>query len=181
MSIYTRTGDTGTTAYLGGGRAEKSSLRICAYGEVDELNSFIGAVIATEPTEFEREILETIQETLFAIGGRLASPNPEKVAKVLEKARVEQAAVDHLERRIDAADAELEPLKSFIAPGGCPKAASLQVARGVCRRAERSVAKLHEAEAVDPVILKYLNRLSDLLFTLARLANRELNIPDKIW
>lgn len=181
MKIYTKTGDRGDTALFGGGRVPKDDLRVTAYGEVDELNSFIGAAIATVPADFESTLLSDIQRDLFAIGGQLASPDPKKVAKALEKAVIADNRVPALEAAIDRADTELEPLKSFVLPAGTPKAASFHVARTVCRRAERAVVSLHREHAVPPVILTYLNRLSDLLFTLARLANRRADVPDRTW
>lgn len=181
MSIYTRKGDDGTTSYLGGGRVPKSAARISAYGDVDELNSFIGLAMSTEPGDFEREILESVQTTLFAIGGHLATPDPAKLANLGEKSSIDERLIDELEKEIDRTSAELDPLKAFILPGGSAKAASLHIARTVCRRAERSVVALSQKETVEPVITAYLNRLSDLLFTFARLANHRSRIPDRIW
>ncbi|MSR06764.1 MAG: cob(I)yrinic acid a,c-diamide adenosyltransferase [Gemmatimonadetes bacterium] len=181
MKIYTKTGDTGDTALFGGGRVPKDDLRVTAYGEVDELNSFIGAAIATSPADFESALLSDIQRDLFAIGGQLASPDPKKVAKALEKAVIAESRVPALEAAIDRADIELEPLKAFVLPAGTPKATAFHIARTVCRRAERAVVALHKQHAVPPVILVYLNRLSDLLFTLARLANRRAGVPDRTW
>jgi cob(I)alamin adenosyltransferase len=181
MKIYTRTGDAGETALFGGGRVPKHDARVAAYGDVDELNAAIGAVIAAPPGDFEAGLLEEVQRDLFAIGGQLASPDPAKVAKALEKARLDERRVAALEAAIDRADAALAPLAAFVLPGGTPKAAALHVARTVCRRAERGVVALHQGQAVPPIILTYLNRLSDLLFTLARLANRLAGIADRTW
>jgi cob(I)alamin adenosyltransferase len=181
VKIYTRTGDAGETALFGGGRVPKDDARVRAYGDVDELNSTIGAALACEPRDFEPAILEAIQRDLLAIGGRLASPNPEKVARALEKAVIPPDRVRALEEVIDRADTELPPLSAFVLPGGGPKAAWLHLARTVCRRAERSVVALHREGGVPPVIIAYLNRLSDLLFTLARLANHRGRIPDRTW
>lgn len=181
MKIYTKTGDRGETALFGGGRVAKHDLRVTAYGEVDELNSAIGAAIATSPADFESQLLGDVQRDLFAIGGRLASPDPKKVEKALEKAVINEQRVAVLESAIDRADRDLEPLTAFVLPAGTPKAAAFHLARTVCRRAERAVVALHQEHAVPPVILTYLNRLSDLLFTLARLANQRAGVADRTW
>lgn len=181
MKIYTRTGDTGETALFGGGRVGKDDPRVAAYGEVDELNAVLGWVLAVEPASFERELLLGVQRDLFAIGGQLASPDPSKVAKALTKAALEDARVGALEQAIDRADAALAPLEAFVLPGGAPKAAAFHVARTVCRRAERHVVALDHAQGVPPLIVRYLNRLSDLLFTLARLANHEAGVTEERW
>jgi cob(I)alamin adenosyltransferase len=179
--IYTRTGDAGQTALFGGGKVGKNNPRVAAYGDVDELNSTLGVVRATAPTDFFDSLLETIQRDLFSIGGHLATPDPEKVRKALAKAELSSTRVQLFEQVIDEADAELEPLKAFILPGGTPKAAALHVARTVCRRAERQVVALAAAEPVPAEFLVYLNRLSDLLFTLARLANHRAGVGDVTW
>lgn len=181
MKIYTRTGDQGQTSLFGGGRVAKDHLRVTAYGDVDELNAALGAVMACEPVELERALLESVQRDLFAIGGQLASPQPGKVAKALVKAELPTGRVEALEAAIDRADGELAPLSAFVLPGGTMKAALLHVARTVCRRAERSVVGLDRDERVADPILPYLNRLSDLLFTLARLANQRAQVPDRTW
>jgi cob(I)alamin adenosyltransferase len=181
VKIYTRTGDEGETALFGGGRVGKDNPRVAAYGDVDELNSSIGAAMATEPRDFEASLLESIQRDLFAIGGQLASPRPDKVKKSLVKAAIPDDRVPALEAAIDHADRELEPLAAFVLPGGSPKAAQLHLARTVCRRAERAVVSLNRTDDVPAVILQYLNRLSDLLFTLARLANRRAGVADRAW
>lgn len=179
--IYTRTGDAGQTALFGGGRTSKADPRVAAYGDVDELNAALGAVLACEPVEFEPDLLQGIQRDLFAMGGRLASPNPEKVGKALEKAQVTPERVAALEAAIDRVQAELIPLSAFVLPGGTMKAALFHVARTVCRRAERGVVALAEHQDVPPIILAYLNRLSDLLFTLARLANHKAGAAERTW
>jgi cob(I)alamin adenosyltransferase len=182
MKIYTRTGDAGETALFGGGRVPKHDARVGAYGDVDELNAAIGVALATPPPDLEPELLDAIQRDLFAIGGQLASPDPAKVAKALAKARLDDARVVALEAAIDRADREIPPLTAFVLPGGTPKAAALHVARTVCRRAERSVVALHRSQGgVPPIVLAYLNRLSDLLFTLARLANGRAGVADRTW
>ena len=181
MKIYTKTGDSGDTGLFGGGRVGKDHPRVEAYGDVDELNATLGLVRALEPMPRIDEVIVPIQRDLFAIGALLATPDREKMRASLEKARIDDARIRELELAIDQCESELEPLRSFIVPGGTAKAASLHVARTVCRRAERSVVSLsHDAE-VPELFLAYLNRLSDLLFTLARLANHREGAGDVTW
>lgn len=181
MRIYTRTGDTGETGLFGGGRVPKDHARVQSYGDVDELNSAIGLVRATAPERSSDALLESIQRDLFAIGGHLATPDPERVRQALAKASLSGDRVAALERAIDEAEDQLPPLEAFVLPAGTPKAAVLHLARTVCRRAERSVVHLsHEAEVPDLFVI-YLNRLSDLLFTLARLANHQAGVRDVPW
>lgn len=181
MKLYTRTGDGGETGLFGGGRVPKDHPRVAAYGDVDELNAAIGLARAIEPQAFAAALLEEIQRDLFAIGGRLASPDPDKVGKALVKAALPEGRARALEEAIDAAEERLPPLDRFVLPGGTPKAAALHVARTVCRRAERSVVGLAREAEVPPPILTYLNRLSDLLFVLARRANADAGRPDVAW
>ena len=181
MKIYTRTGDAGETGLFGGGRVPKDHPRVAAYGDVDELNAAIGLARALEPQAFAAALLEEIQRDLFAIGGRLASPDPDKVGKALAKAALPEGRARALEEAIDSAEDRLPPLERFVLPGGTPKAAALHVARTVCRRAERSVVGLAREAEVPPPILAYLNRLSDLLFVLARRANADAGRPDVAW
>ena len=181
MKIYTKTGDTGDTGLFGGGRVAKNHPRVEAYGDVDELNAMLGMVRAADPMPRVDEVLVPIQRDLFAIGALLATPDRDKMQKHLDKARVDDARVAELERAIDDGDAELEPLKSFIVPGGTPKAAALHVARTVCRRAERRVVELASDTEIPQVVIIYLNRLSDLLFTLARVANRRAGAGEVTW
>lgn len=181
MKIYTKTGDSGDTGLLGGKRVAKDDARIEAYGDVDELNSVIGLAIAHEPKSLSRELLETIQADLFSIGANLASPNPHKVRKALQKAHIDDSAIELIEKAIDDVEERLEPLRSFILPGGTLKSACFHHARTICRRVERNVVGLKQTENVPEIILRYLNRLSDLLFVLARLANKEAGIEDKAW
>lgn len=181
LRIYTRTGDTGETALFGGGKVSKAHPRVAAYGDVDELNSVIGMVRATPPLDLADQLLETIQRDLFSIGGHLATPDPDKVRAALAKAELAANRVEEFERAIDRADEELAPLKAFILPGGSPKAAAFHLARTTCRRAERSVVALADQDEVPPLFLVYLNRLSDLLFTLARLANHRAGVGDVTW
>lgn len=181
MRIYTRTGDTGDTALFGGGRVPKHHPRVQAYGDVDELNSSIGVVRATTPVDFLDAFFEQIQRDLFAIGGHLATPHPEKVRAALERAELSADRITEFERVIDEATDELEPLRKFILPGGSPKAAALHMSRTICRRAERNVVALAATDEVPELFLIYLNRLSDLLFTLARLANHRAGLGDVTW
>lgn len=181
MRIYTRTGDTGETGLFGGGRVAKDNPRVAAYGDVDELNSALGVVRAAEPALLFDAELEAIQRDLFAIGGHLATPDPEKVRAALERATLSSARIQDFETAIDAADAELPPLRAFVLPAGTAKAAALHLARTVCRRAERSVVALAREHPVPELFLVYLNRLSDYLFTLARLANLRDGRGDVIW
>ena len=182
MKIYTRTGDEGDTGLFGGGRVPKNHPRVEAYGDVDELNAAIGLARSIEVMPRVDEVLVTIQRDLFAIGALLATPDREKMRQHLDKARIDDARIAELERAIDAGDDELTPLRAFIVPGGSPKAASLHVARTVCRRAERRVVELaqHDVE-IPPLVIIYLNRLSDLLFTLARVANKRAGAGEVTW
>ncbi len=181
MKIYTRTGDQGDTGLFGGGRVPKDHPRVNAYGDVDELNSAIGVVRATAGQQFFDPLLESIQRDLLSIGGHLATPDPERVRKSLEKAALSPARVSEFEQIMDVAEETLPPLRAFVLPAGTPLAASLHQARTVCRRAERSVVHLGHTEAVSELFVVYLNRLSDLLFTLARLANLRDGISDVTW
>jgi cob(I)alamin adenosyltransferase len=181
MKIYTRTGDQGDTGLFGGGRVPKDHPRVAAYGDVDELNSALGMVRATTEEHFFDELLESIQRDLFAIGGHLATPDPERVRKALEKASLSAGRIHEFERIMDDAEKALPPLRAFILPAGTKAAAALHLARTVCRRAERTVVHLAQAESVPELFLVYLNRLSDLLFTLARLANLRNGVSDTTW
>lgn len=182
VRIYTKTGDGGDTGLMGGGRVSKDHARVHAYGEVDETNAAIGVARTTAPTELEDALLTAIQRDLFTIGGRLATPDPERLQNAQrEKVAVPAERIAALERAIDAADAELPPLTHFVLPGGTAKAAAFHLARAVCRRAERAVVHLALVEEVPSEIVVYLNRLSDLLFTLARLANHRAGAPDVTW
>ncbi|HEU4993282.1 MAG TPA: cob(I)yrinic acid a,c-diamide adenosyltransferase [Gemmatimonadaceae bacterium] len=180
MKIYTRTGDAGDTGLFGGGRVPKTHPRVEAYGDVDELNASIGLARAIELMPRVDEVLVPVQRDLFAIGALLATPDREKMRRHLEKANVDEQRIKALEEAIDDCDRELEPLNAFIVPGGTPKAAALHVARTVCRRAERRVIALTEEE-IPSIVIVYLNRLSDLLFTLARVANRRAGAGEVTW
>ena len=181
MKIYTKTGDSGDTGLFGGGRVPKNHPRVEAYGDVDELNSSIGFARAIEQMPRVDDVLLPVQRDLHAIGALLATPNREKMAQHLEKARIDDDRIRELEQAIDAADDGLEPLRAFIVPGGTPKAAALHVARTVCRRAERRVVQLAGESEIPAVVVVYLNRLSDLLFTLARVANRRASVEETSW
>ena len=181
FKIYTRTGDRGETGLFGGGRVGKDDPRVDAYGEVDELNAAVGLARALGDEPGVDAILQQVQRDLFAIGSLLATPDREKMAAQLAKARLDDARVAELETEMDRADLELEPLKAFILPAGTPRAAALHVARTVCRRAERRVVSLAREVEIPEIVVVYLNRLSDLLFTLARLANRRAGAPDVEW
>src|ERR687883_665687 len=179
--IYTRTGDRGDTGLFGGGRVSKDHPRVEAYGDVDELNAALGLARAVETMPRVDEVLVPLQRDLFAIGALLATPDREKMKRHLDKASIDERRVAELEHAIDDGDRELEPLKSFIVPGGTPKAAALHVARTVCRRAERRVVALHAEIELPPLVVQYLNRLSDLLFVLARVANRHAGMGEVTW
>lgn len=181
MKIYTRTGDRGDTGLFGGGRVSKDHPRVEAYGDVDELNASIGWARAAGDLPRVDEVLIGIQRDLFSLGALLATPQPDKVQQQLEKAQISDERVAELERAIDDGEAELEPLTAFIIPGGGPKAAALHVARTVCRRAERRVITLHRDLDVPPLAVTYLNRLSDLLFVLARVAARRSGAAEVTW
>jgi cob(I)alamin adenosyltransferase len=179
--IYTGTGDAGETGLFGGDRVPKDHIRVVAYGDVDELNAALGSVLAADPEEFERPLLETVQRDLFRIGAELATPEPARLLRSRPDAEIGPDRIVALEQAIDAHVAALPPLRNFILPGGTSKAAALHLARTVCRRAERSVVALSHTAPVSATILRYLNRLSDLLFTLARAANAGAGRADVVW
>ena len=172
--VYTRTGDTGQTSLVGGARVSKSSARVDAYGEVDELNSVIGIARARSTDPQIDEVLGVIQNDLFTLGADLASPSDVSVP------RIEESFIKKLEQFADQFLSELEPLKEFILPGGSDAGATLHLARTVARRAERRVVGLSEAEQLNPETIIYLNRLSDLLFILARVINHRNGVPEKM-
>lgn len=180
MKIYTRTGDQGDTGLFGGGRVPKDHPRVAAYGDVDELNSALGVVRAGAAGFFD-PLLESIQRDLFSIGGQLATPEPKRVQKSLEKAVLVPERIAEFERVMDEAETELPPLRAFVLPGGTPTAAALHLSRTICRRAERSVVHLAHSDPIPELLVVYLNRLSDLLFTLARLANFRAGVGDVTW
>jgi cob(I)alamin adenosyltransferase len=180
MKIYTRTGDGGGTALFGGTRVSKDDPRVAAYGDVDELNACLGTVRAQGDLPGEVvDLLERVQKDLFAIGARLADP-AERIAQRVTKVAVTDADILRLENWIDRFEAELPPLRRFILPGGNRGGALLHFARTVCRRAERSIVSLGVND-IDPTLLAYVNRLSDLLFVLARLVNHRAGQPEVEW
>ncbi len=181
VKIYTRTGDDGETGLFGAGRVSKASTRVDAYGAVDELNSVIGWALTQIEDSSIRGGLERMQHDLFALGSDLATPPAADGRRRPETPDLPAHRIEEMERWMDEAEGELSPLRSFVLPGGVPGAAALHVARTVCRRAERAVVGLAESEHVDDVVLKYLNRLSDLLFMLARLENHRAGVPDVAW
>lgn len=178
MKIYTKTGDDGTTGLFGGARVRKASARVGAYGTVDELNAVVGVARATGLDADTEAVLAAVQVDLFTLGAELATV-PGKEDK-LKMRLLDDADAERLERAIDGAEASLEPLKSFVLPGGCAQAAALHHARTVCRRAEREVLGLDDGP-LRPACVVYLNRLSDLLFVLARRANQVAGVADVPW
>jgi cob(I)alamin adenosyltransferase len=179
VKIYTRTGDTGDTALFAGTRVPKSDARVGAYGAVDELNAWLGFVCASAIDAELTEMIVRIQRDLFALGARLADPG-QKIAGRVTKAVLSAEDVSRLEGWIDRLEEGLPPLRRFILAGGSPGGAALHVARTVCRRAERSIVGLGEG-AVEPTLLIYVNRLSDLLFVMARAANLRAHAVETEW
>ena len=184
MKVYTRTGDDGSTALFGGDRVAKTHPRIAAYGTVDEANAALGlarALLATTPdaegTERADGLLDRLQQELFVLGGDLASPHQTEYPVP----RIAAEHVEALEREIDRLEADLPKLKHFILPGGGPGGAALHVARTVARRAERHTVELGKQEEVNDHAARYLNRLSDFLFVLARWVNHQAEIPEATW
>jgi cob(I)alamin adenosyltransferase len=178
VKIYTRTGDLGETSLFDGTRVSKADHRVDAYGEVDELNAWLGLARAARLDPDLDAGLAAIQRDLFALGARLADPAARIAARVTKALLVEED-VARLERSIDRLEAELPPLSRFILAGGTPSGAALHVARAVCRRAERRIVSLQPAS--DPLLVRYVNRLSDLLFVLARVVNHRAGVPETEW
>lgn len=184
MKIYTRTGDSGETGLFDGTRVPKNDLRVAAYGDVDELNAWLGLVRASAADDDVREMLERIQRDLFAIGARLADPAHRIAERVAKAAAVADPDITRLEGWIDTLESGLPPLRRFILAGGSTAGAALHVARTVCRRAERSMVTLEQAfggDAFEPPLLVYVNRLSDLLFTMARAVNHRSGATELEW
>lgn len=182
MKIYTRTGDGGETSLFGGGRVSKDHPRVAAYGTVDELNAVLGWVASVVGEGETADRLRSLQNDLFALGAVLATAPPSEGRPTPKGVpRLPTARVPEMEGWMDAASDELPELRAFILPGGTTGAAALHVARTVCRRAERAVVTLAAAEVVDEAVLTYLNRLSDVLFTLARLENHRAGVADVEW
>jgi cob(I)alamin adenosyltransferase len=178
MKIYTRTGDKGQTSLIGGTRVPKHHIRIEAYGTVDELNSWIGVIRDTANDKAISEHLIAIQNTLFTIGSHLAN-DPDKSKMKLPE--ITEAEVKSLEDAIDAMDAQLEPMKHFVLPGGHIAVSNCHVARCVCRRAERCIIHLGETAPVEEIIIRYINRLSDYLFTLSRMLTVNFGATEIPW
>jgi len=178
VKIYTRTGDAGETSLFDGTRVRKDDSRVDAYGEVDELNAWLGFARALVLEPDLDAALDQVQRDLFAVGARLADP-AERIAERVTKAGLGDADVQRLEQLIDRLESELPPLRRFILAGGTQAGAVLHLARTVCRRAERRIVAL--APPVDPVLIRYVNRLADLLFVLARAANRRAGAHEAEW
>lgn len=179
MKIYTRRGDDGSTGLFGGPRVGKDDLRVCAYGDVDELNSVLG-LARVDCTDRElAAILDRLQSELFTLGAQLATPDPDHPPRGIPP--LTDADIAQMEHEIDRFDEELPPLQTFILPGGTRCAAYLHLARTVCRRAERSSVGLARHERLAPETVRYINRLSDLLFTLARVANHRADVVEAPW
>lgn len=180
MKIYTKTGDAGKTSLIGGTKVLKSSPRIDAYGTIDELNSFVGVVFDHCGDEHSRIILKEIQDRLFTIGSELAC-DPQKETK-MRIPDLHESDIELLEKEMDMMDAQLPVMKNFILPGGDRAVSFMHVARTVCRRAERCIVKVQEEEqSVSPLIIKYVNRLSDYFFMLSRFTGMKNNAPEIAW
>ncbi len=178
MKIYTKTGDTGSTSLFGGKRVSKADLRIDTYGTIDELNAHIG-LLRDQPVNINRsKVLIEIQDRLFTIGSMLATGPGNTKVKIPALADED---IQLLEKEIDVMDSHLPPMRSFVLPGGHPSVSVCHIARTVCRRAERLIIALDSNEKVDPLIIKYVNRLSDYLFMLSRKMTAELNAPETPW
>jgi cob(I)alamin adenosyltransferase len=178
MKIYTKTGDEGETALFGSGRVSKASPRVAAYGDVDELNAWLGAARAWCGDSEVRGALERIQGELFVVGAILATPNPAR--RKGERFTLAEDRIEALESEIDAWDAELDELKTFVLPGGGKAAALVHLSRAACRRAERAIIGL-EADDLPPTLVPYVNRLSDWFFTCARVLNAREGIAETPW
>jgi cob(I)alamin adenosyltransferase len=177
--IYTRRGDDGTTALGGGQRVPKDALRVVAYGSVDELNAALGIALAHGLSPRLAAVLPSLQNELFHLGSDLSFPEEDK--ENVEVPQIEARHVERLEALIDELMETLGPLQNFILPGGSVGAAHLHMARTICRRAERDVVALARAEQIGPYTLRYLNRLSDALFVMARYENYEQGVPEPLW
>ena len=178
MKIYTKTGDAGTTALFGGKRVSKSDLRIDTYGTVDELNSWMGVLRDQEINASRKDTLLAVQDRLFTMGSMLATEPGNTKVKIPS---LQETDVVFLENQIDVMDASLAPMRSFVLPGGHVSVSFAHVTRTVCRRAERLVIALNQAEPVNPLIIKYLNRLSDYVFVLSRKMTAELKSEESPW
>ncbi len=180
MKIYTRRGDRGETDLIGSGRVGKDHLRVEAYGAVDELNAFVGNAATATPHTDLVELLQVIQRSLFSLGAYLATPET-RHQEAMGMGPPSAAEIDTLETTIDQLESELAPLQRFVLPGGTAEASAFHLARTVCRRAERRAVALAAEGDIEELALRYLNRLSDLLFVLARVANHRAGQPDVEW
>jgi cob(I)alamin adenosyltransferase len=181
MKIYTRTGDSGDTGLFGGRRVPKAHIRVEAYGAVDELNAALGLSVEALADGEIRGWVRRVQQDLFSLGASLATPGAEDGTARPETPALPLRRIQQMEEWIDLATGETPDLRNFILPGGTRGAVCLHLARTICRRAERAVVRLNQEEASDPAVVKYLNRLSDLLFALARLENCREGVPDVLW
>jgi len=185
MKVYTKTGDKGTTALFGGTRVPKHHIRIESYGTVDELNSYIGLIRDQDINPLYQNVLIEVQDRLFTVGAILATPPEKEVLKNGEKRLqnlgVTESDIEYLEKEIDAMETELPPMTHFVLPGGHTTVSYCHIARCVCRRAERLATHLNDIEPTDELVLKYLNRLSDYLFVLARKLSHDLNANEVQW
>lgn len=178
MKIYTKKGDTGTTSLIGGTKVPKHHIRIESYGTIDELNSWIGLIRDQQIDDHHKEVLIEIQDRLFTIGSSLAS-DPERSKMKIPDLKEED--VTKLEKEMDAMDEKLPEMRSFVLPGGQTTISYIHISRCVCRRAERLATHLAETSFVDPLVIKYLNRLSDYLFVLSRMLTQELKANEIPW
>ncbi|RLB05622.1 MAG: cob(I)yrinic acid a,c-diamide adenosyltransferase [Deltaproteobacteria bacterium] len=179
VKIYTRTGDKGKTGLFSGERVEKDDVRVKAYGSVDELNSILGWCLVIVENDWLKELIDKLQNQLFILGGDLATPPIGKWAEKVK--RIDESYIEFIERYIDKIENELSPLKEFILPGGSELASRVHIARVVCRRAERDAVRALRERRVNPMTVQYLNRLSDLLFVLARYINQQGNITERVF
>lgn len=178
MKIYTKTGDKGKTSLFGGTRVSKADDRIETYGTIDELNSYMGLIRDTQTGEARRNFLKEIQDRLFTIGAHLATDKEKKLNQLPD---LKEADIEWLEKEIDSMESELKPMTSFILPGGHVNVSYCHIARCVCRKSERLTIKLAEAIKIEPIIIRYLNRLSDYLFVLSRKVAMELGVNEEPW
>jgi cob(I)alamin adenosyltransferase len=178
MKVYTKTGDKGTTALIGGDRVKKYSDRIEAYGTVDELTAYIGLIRDSKPNDDIQDQLAIIQNNLMVLGGELAAQDGFDLSKI---PTVENNFITWLEQRIDEMEEELPPLKAFVLPGGHLIVSHCHVARTICRRAERKTVYVLEQSEISPLLAKYLNRLSDYLFVLSRKLSKDFNVDEILW
>ncbi len=185
MKVYTKTGDTGTTALFGGTRVPKHHIRIESYGTVDELNSHIGLIRDQDINQLYKSVLIEVQDRLFTVGAILATPPEKERLKNgqprLQKLGIAESDIEFLEKEIDIMDDSLPQMTHFVLPGGHTTVSYCHIARCVCRRAERLATHLHEIEPTDELVIKYLNRLSDYLFVLARKLSKDLHADEVQW